>query len=260
MDLKSAAAYNAGGMHLIRGRVREAERWSTLSVVDPADTPQGRAERLYTSLDSAWAAAYYFNDANAARAIIKRTLARTPMDSLPAGDRPWQQLVAIAAVIHDGPAAHAYEASLLRDLPMSKQAAIVGYKDAVHGVVAMADNHPKDAIPLLETAYKGYVRYDDTGPWLAQAFDLTNQPDSAIAGFESFLDAPDVYDNSRKNFLAASYKRLGELYDAKHNDAKAIEYYQKFVDLWKDADPELQPVVKQAKTRLDDLRKKGGRG
>ena len=42
--------------------------------------------------------------------------------------------------------------------------------------------------------------------------------------------------------------------------AKAIEHYQKFVDLWKDADPELQPKVREARARLDALRRKGAKG
>ena len=61
-------------------------------------------------------------------------------------------------------------------------------------------------------------------------------------------------------YLAGSYKRLGELYDAKKNDAKAIENYQNFVDLWKDADPELQPAVRAARARLEELKRKGAKG
>jgi eukaryotic-like serine/threonine-protein kinase len=42
----------------------------------------------------------------------------------------------------------------------------------------------------------------------------------------------------------------GELYDARGDAAKAREYYGRFVDLWKDADPELQPVVRDVRARL----------
>ncbi|MBW7932657.1 MAG: hypothetical protein H3C62_03400 [Gemmatimonadaceae bacterium] len=63
-----------------------------------------------------------------------------------------------------------------------------------------------------------------------------------------------------RDYLAASHKRLGELYDAKGNTAKAVEHYQKFTDLWKDADPELQPKVREARARLDELRRKGLKG
>ena len=54
--------------------------------------------------------------------------------------------------------------------------------------------------------------------------------------------------------LARISRRLGELYEAKGDRAKAAAYYQKFVDLWKDADPVLQPRVAEVRQRLARLR------
>jgi hypothetical protein len=48
-------------------------------------------------------------------------------------------------------------------------------------------------------------------------------------------------------------ERLAQLYDAKGESAKAVKYYQKFVELWKSADPELQPRVVAARARLARL-------
>jgi hypothetical protein len=53
--------------------------------------------------------------------------------------------------------------------------------------------------------------------------------------------------------LAPSLRRLGELYEAKGDRANAVAYYSRFVDLWKDADPALQPAVREAKARLARL-------
>jgi tetratricopeptide (TPR) repeat protein/tRNA A-37 threonylcarbamoyl transferase component Bud32 len=259
-DARGWGAGLVSGEQLIQGHLREAERWDAQSAAHAAGTPAGTAERLGVSLDSAWNQVYFLNDAAAARAAIKRTLATIPMESIGAADRPWMSLLSIAVVLHDGAEARSYAASLERDLPTSKYAAFVGYKDVVHAAVAMAENRPKDAIPLFETAYKGDVGREATGPWLAMAFDQANQPDSAIVEFERYLSSPDPWLFSAGSFLAGSYKRLGELYDAKKNDAKAIENYQKFVDLWKDADPELQPAVRAAKARLDELKRKGAKG
>jgi tetratricopeptide (TPR) repeat protein len=259
----SVRAEGAGvlaGIATARGRVRDGQRWTAQTVVDPAGTPGESAERLAVALDSAWVQAYYLNDATSARATMHRALTRVPMESLAPGDRPWLSLVAIAAAMHDGAAARTYDASLEKDLPLSKLATIVGFPDAVRGLVALADNRPKDALPLLATAYKGDVAREDTGPLRAEAFDLTNQADSAIAEFELYVNTTDVLLRSRRDYLAGSYKRLGELYASKGNTAKAIENYQKFVDLWKDADPELQPAVRAARAKLDDLKRKGGKG
>jgi len=53
--------------------------------------------------------------------------------------------------------------------------------------------------------------------------------------------------------LPPSLRRLGELYEARGDRAKALEYYGRFVDLWKGADPELQPVVRDMRARAARL-------
>ena len=51
-----------------------------------------------------------------------------------------------------------------------------------------------------------------------------------------------------------SNQRLGELYEAKGDTAKAIANYEKFIDLWKNAEPALQPKVREVRARLERLR------
>ena len=54
-------------------------------------------------------------------------------------------------------------------------------------------------------------------------------------------------------YLAGLRKRLGELYEAKGDRQRAASHYAKFVELWKNADPELQPQVAEVKKRLARL-------
>ena len=58
--------------------------------------------------------------------------------------------------------------------------------------------------------------------------------------------------------LAGAHKRLGELYDAAGNREKAMSHYATFINLWKDADAELQPQVKKARERLQELQRSRG--
>ena len=53
--------------------------------------------------------------------------------------------------------------------------------------------------------------------------------------------------------LPAALKRLGELYEQRGDTDKAVEYYNEFVELWKDADPELQPQVEDVRERIAKL-------
>jgi len=50
-----------------------------------------------------------------------------------------------------------------------------------------------------------------------------------------------------------SFFMLGKIYEQKGQKDKAIEHYEKFLDLWKDADPGI-PEVEDARKRLAGLK------
>jgi tetratricopeptide (TPR) repeat protein len=93
---------------------------------------------------------------------------------------------------------------------------------------------------------------------LADAFDLGGQTDSAIAYYEQFVRTPDPFPAFNAHFVAGTHKRLGELYDARADTGRAEAHYQLFLDLWKDADAELQPKVREVRTRMAQLRQRKG--
>jgi tetratricopeptide (TPR) repeat protein len=135
------------------------------------------------------------------------------------------------------------------------------------GEILLAERKPLDAIVEFR---KSDVLPD--GPsndcliclyWaLGRAFDATNQPDSAIAMYERYLAEPNYarFDAMRDG-VALPYirRRLGELYEAKGDVAKATVQYRAFVDLWKNADPELQVRVSEVKRKLGRLSDLEGR-
>lgn len=53
--------------------------------------------------------------------------------------------------------------------------------------------------------------------------------------------------------LGISTVRSAEIAEAAGNTAEAVRLYGKFLDLWKDAEPELQPLVQDARRRMDQL-------
>ena len=247
-------------VNALRGRLREAQRWTSQGVPTEASVVATNAARLDIMLDSAWVLGYYLNDAVGAKAMVKRALDRVPMASIPAADRPWVTMLRIAAVTYDGAAARTYQASFEKDLPSSTFAAFKGSVPVSKAMLALAENRPRDAVVFFGDADKTDLGAEQLGPWRAQAYDLANQPDSAIAEYERYTGFVNFDLGLHRDFLAGSHKRLGELYDTKGDAVKATEHYQKFVDLWKDADPELQPKVREARARIDALRKKGLKG
>jgi serine/threonine-protein kinase len=93
-------------------------------------------------------------------------------------------------------------------------------------------------------------------PDMGFVFDAAQEPDSAIAHLERYLGTYDVFRAEKDSwFLGPTYKRLSELYEARGERQKALSHAVKLVDLWKAADPELQPVVDEARRRA---RRMGG--
>jgi len=130
------------------------------------------------------------------------------------------------------------------------------------GEIALAAGKPLDAVTEFRRGDVGY----DGGPAnecapclsfnLARAFDAAAQADSAIINFERYLSTPfwlKVTAQLDPIRLPAIRERLGQLYEAKGNTEKAAENYRAFIELWKNADPELQPRVAAAKERLKKL-------
>jgi tetratricopeptide (TPR) repeat protein len=58
---------------------------------------------------------------------------------------------------------------------------------------------------------------------------------------------------SERAYLSHIYGRMAESYDALGDRERAIEYYNRFVARWKNADPGLQPRVEAARARLAEL-------
>ncbi|MEP6764914.1 MAG: hypothetical protein ABJB66_11410, partial [Gemmatimonadaceae bacterium] len=119
-----------------------------------------------------------------------------------------------------------------------------------------ASNFESDGLPAFCVSCTEYN--------LARTFVAANQPDSAITSFERYLAVPAGNRvngffarcetcNSEAQSRAALEKKLGELYDAKGDRAKTILHYNTFVQLWKNADPELMPAVETVRKRLTEL-------
>jgi tetratricopeptide (TPR) repeat protein len=54
-------------------------------------------------------------------------------------------------------------------------------------------------------------------------------------------------------YLAPAQLRQAEIYDRRGDRAQAAQHYRKFIELWRDADPELQASVTKARARLAEL-------
>jgi tetratricopeptide (TPR) repeat protein len=188
----------------------------------------------------------------AAVRILDSVLARHPLDSMAPMARPYLMLASTYARVGEAAKAEALVREYERVTP-----AVLSRNDPeriqVRGMVELATGRHAESIASFR-AYR-----EELGCavcWLREigdAFDAMQQPDSAIAAYEALATTPETGPAGREVTLPGAYRRLGELYEVKGDSRKALEYYGKFVDLWKDADPDLQPRVADVRKRIAEL-------
>jgi DNA-binding SARP family transcriptional activator len=121
--------------------------------------------------------------------------------------------------------------------------------------MARAAGHFEDALSLLEAA-----------PVSANLWTVTTS-----RAYERFLRAELLRDLQRDDealrwyatqgqsitpdliYLAPAYLRQAQIYERHNNRAQAAAHYRRFVELWAECDPELRPIVDNARRRLERL-------
>ena len=259
-QVQAGAAFDLSTLALIQGKLASAERMAHEGI--EIQRRRGvTTSPLTDSLNALWYDIWLRERHASSGQRLDALLQRTPLRSLPVEQRPYffvAQLYAWAGKPDRSRAILAQYASEVRDTTLRRsQIPAVQYAQAE---IALAEGKPLEALQLF--------RKSDTLPDgpnggcgacihapIARAFDQARMADSAILSFERFLSIPSnpLSLNTHPSYLAGTYKRLGELYEQKGNTEKAIEYYRKFVELWKNADPELQPKVTDVRRRLARL-------
>jgi tetratricopeptide (TPR) repeat protein len=202
---------------------------------------------------------------------VEAALARYPLDSIPLLDRPYLILALIYASAGRPQEARALLTRYEHEVNPTLRHVEDPQRQWTWGQVALAEGRYADAV----TAFQSYLPTPRHclpcgRAELARAYDRLGNSDSAIATYERYVTTPSVfrapasalgltglYDlglfGNDATQLAPGYKRLGELYEELGDRTKARAYYSRFVELWKDADPELKPIVSAVRERLRRL-------
>jgi tetratricopeptide (TPR) repeat protein len=258
---QSPAAAIPSAIALTRGQLGEAER----KMGDYMAISERRAlPTLYLkgAANLAQIQAVYHRNPAAAGKVLDQALARHPLAAMSPLDRPYPQLAAAYAMANQPARARAllkeYETLVpigLRRGDASDPQDPYSGGDRAKGFLALAEGRGSDAAAAFRAWWDASGCANCAQSELGRAYDLSSQPDSAVAAYTRAADTPGGLGRIMTDQwnLAFSYRRLGELYEEKGNKEKALDYYGRLVQLWKDADPELQPQVKEVKDRMVKL-------
>jgi tetratricopeptide (TPR) repeat protein len=268
-DIRPLASEYAGDLAVVHGRLKRGlSLWSesgaeaaalgtVLNVI--ADTANAIRIELATLGESPHGAER-----------LDAVLSRSPLKGMALDDRPYFSVARAFARVGRPDRARAVLAEYDRDARDTTYRRV--HEPALHEAlaeIALAENKTSDAASEFR---KADMLPD--GPStscavclpvnLGRAFDAAHQSDSAIANYEKFLSTPygerldaplfsQFADQVDPVYLAGVRRRLGELYEAKGDTAKAVAQYRAFVEQWKNAEPELQPRVAEVKRRIEAL-------
>jgi len=250
---QAGTSFELARLTRLTGRLADTERYlrANMQVLESMDQAGAYVER---ASELAMLESEMRGRPDSAMATLAAALAKYPLARIAPLNRPYVALV-IAYVRMGNPTEarrvwKEYETALPESVRRGDQ---IGQLAA--GMLAEADHHPDEAASHYRNWYAGSGECGPCGLFeLAKLADAAGRADSALALYDRGIAVPSLtrfrYDAYR---LPEALKRAGELYEAKGDRAKAADRYRRFVDLWKDADPELQPGVREVRARIARL-------
>jgi len=184
---------------------------------------------------------------------VDAALKRYPLEEIDLFNRPYTRLAEFSALVGRTDRARKL-LDEFEDLVVGPLAVVWNREwSRARSELALAERRFEDAVTEQRRAEGHACRH--RCPELARVYDLTGQQDSALALYTRYVESPlGIEDWDREGLgLAPALERLGQLYDERADPERAAKYYARFVDQWADADEELQPRVRAAQARLEEI-------
>ena len=214
-----------------RGDIGQLLRQAILRASGMAQLP-GMGDRAVTLLDDA--------------------VERYPLTDIPVSDRPYHELIQVYARSgRPGRARRLYE-EWETQVPANLRATSDQY--LTRGSLALSEGEPDSAVEEFRRYYDEESCTACALYPLGYAYNALGNADSAVAVLSRGLDIPDPYRGfSDWLWRAPTLIRVGELHEASGEHDLAVARYNEFLELWRNADPELQGLVQDIRERVARL-------
>ncbi|MGH7570971.1 MAG: adenylate/guanylate cyclase domain-containing protein [Gemmatimonadota bacterium] len=176
------------------------------------------------------------------RAADSTASLRTECGGLHAADQGRTEEYARALEIHRRAVTRAYAEG--DSIEAEVQTAVV---QALQGVARWKEGDRQEALRLLKAAQKRRGARDALSIWVGEIYLELDRPAEAVPYFRALGSDPAEMDAYAGYYLGKAYEAAGEY-------EKARDAYESFVEYWRDADPELQPRVEEARQAALRLR------
>lgn len=252
--LQRYASFTLAQLAEVRGQLQEAER-HLLEAMAAAEADGDVAIYVASAVRLAFHDLWFRGQPEAAVRSVEEVLARYPLEIIDPAERPYGLLATFYALAGHPARARAYLAEY--DAAVEDGTILADpeeVRDASKGILALAEGRVDDAIAELRAIDVGPCTICVL-PMLGQAYDQAGVTDSVVAVYERYVTTPWLgrLDAGDWFALAVIYERLGGLYELRGDAEKATLYYGRFVELWEDADADLQPRVEAARRAMERL-------
>jgi serine/threonine protein kinase/tetratricopeptide (TPR) repeat protein len=118
--------------------------------------------------------------------------------------------------------------------------------DALEAIINADEQEPyHSSFQMIRAGYALYLR--------AEALRTLGKHGEAVVWYRSLLESSQIL------YKAFALLRLGQTYEHLGQLEKAASHYKRFIELWKDCDPNLRHLVEEAEKGLARIRQKTGR-
>lgn len=217
---------------------------------------------LANSIQAAWVKVAVEQDPAGGIALVDAALDRFPLDSIAPLDRPYLSLAEVYASAGDPRSARSMREGFERNVPAELQRGRRSEMLRADAAIALAEGRPEEAERLYRESDTGYCILCAL-PGLAAALEATGDRAAAVDVWRGYADSPwfwRMFGNQYQQGprLGPALETVARLYDEAGDLENAAVYYARLVELWADADPELQPRVEVARARLAEIIRERG--
>jgi tetratricopeptide (TPR) repeat protein len=242
----------AAGLAVTRGRLEEAISQARES--EQVSIDRGLpGEAIGSALGPAWLDLGARQDPDRAMRTLAAALERHPLEGIPPADRPYIGLARLTALAGRLEESRAWTDRYFEDVPEESRGSGTRFMALAEADRLVQEGRGDEAIELYRRTRQGSCGTCDPLQ-IARAHLDAGRPDSAVATLTAYVDTPDFFRASDSgSTLGTTYERLANLHDEAGRLEEAARYYAAFVELWADADEDLQPRVRAAQARLEAI-------